>query len=284
MTAVENTSTPILSEQELKDSKVVLLVHAARLTFAVYHEPFRKWLDIRSFTFDPSPDHSTLIKKIKSILAKESLLQHKSLSKILLWFDPRSTLIPDQFNSSASLDAVCDLNFRQSLNEVSVSESCPGLKAVNGYCISKDLRAFFEETMSVQSIHHSSTVWLSWILGASAELEKAVFANIQGDYLEVSGTSKGVIQFRNIFKVNSKEDLAYFTLLAYQSLNFEPNEDPLILSGEIDEDDKETTFLKEYFSNVGFAPEPENTHFGAAFQDIAPHYFISLTASQLCEL
>lgn len=78
----------------------------------------------------------------------------------------------------------------------------------------------------------------------------------------------------NSFNYSSAEDFLYFALLAYEQLDLDVNEHPLILSGEISRAGQLFPLLYRYIREIRFMNWPSDWEIGDFTGDIPGHYYI----------
>jgi hypothetical protein len=79
---------------------------------------------------------------------------------------------------------------------------------------------------------------------------KFIALDIKGNLLQVIGYGNGSLLFANSFTVQGAEDIAYYTLHAYEHLQYEAHQVPLIVSGNITEGDAIFKLLHKYIKDI----------------------------------
>lgn len=88
-------------------------------------------------------------------------------------------------------------------------------------------------------------------------------------------TQNGQVQYFNIFQYKNIDDLLYFTLLVYNTLELAPTENKLTLSGMIEEDSKIFQLLTQYVQELKITREKASVQ-KMDTRIINPHYISNL--------
>lgn len=102
--------------------------------------------------------------------------------------------------------------------------------------------------------------------------------HVHATHLSLCVFSEHQVLLANTFKYHTEEDFLYFALLAYEQLDFDPEEHPLILSGEITRSGQLYPLLYRYIRDVRFAGWPSGWEIGDFVGHIPAHYYEDLLA------
>ncbi len=95
---------------------------------------------------------------------------------------------------------------------------------------------------------------------------------------------EGKMVFLNAFPHHSPEDVLYFLLYTCDQLSLQPNEIPVLLSGEIQEKDALFQALEKYIGHLQFMQQPKQIAFEGPMKLIKPHRFLHSTDQFRCAL
>jgi hypothetical protein len=95
---------------------------------------------------------------------------------------------------------------------------------------------------------------------------------------------EGRMVFLNAYPHHSPEDVIYFLLYTCDQLALNPHEIPVLLSGEIQENDALFQTLSKYTGDLQFMLQPRNIAFEGPMKLIKPHRFLHPTDQFRCAL
>ena len=90
------------------------------------------------------------------------------------------------------------------------------------------------------------------------------------------------LKFFNSFNYKTAEDLIYYLLFTYEQLQLNPDQTPLIISGEIEEDSEVYKLLFKYIRNISFTRRNPNYNYSFVFNQTKEHFYYKLLNQHLC--
>ena len=84
------------------------------------------------------------------------------------------------------------------------------------------------------------------------------------------------LQYCNVFPFATAEDVLYYTVLVMQELGLNPDQDELIVWGELTHDSALFTLLRNYIRNVRFGPRPYDLSYSYRLSEIFEHRYFDL--------
>jgi hypothetical protein len=133
------------------------------------------------------------------------------------------------------------------------------------------------EIFGLQKAVFMAKGWIAAIANYNPS-EKNLYLDINKKQLDVLYFADGKLRFYNTFEFHNPDELAYFASYVSQELGLQSSKTSLILSGDIEAGDKNTTRLAEFFNRV----EMNSLHILDLPPQIAPHQILSLAALTLC--
>jgi hypothetical protein len=105
-----------------------------------------------------------------------------------------------------------------------------------------------------------------------------LYLNIGNDTVSVVNFKEGGLRFYNTFTFKNHEELAYFCALICTELDIKPEDAKLIISGNVNANEKNVSYLQDFFGDVKLNDMqildlPEGT---------PPHKILGLAALSLC--
>ena len=99
---------------------------------------------------------------------------------------------------------------------------------------------------------------------------------ISNNILNITAFKKGKLIFNNSFNFETKEDVLYFTLFAFEQVKLDTENVNVILYGNIKQGDENHQLLYEYIRNITFGLRPNNLNFSSEFNKLKTHQFYGL--------
>ncbi|MGN6179337.1 MAG: DUF3822 family protein, partial [Mucilaginibacter sp.] len=105
-----------------------------------------------------------------------------------------------------------------------------------------------------------------------------LYLNFDKQQVEIVWFSNGKLRFYNIFNFHNPDELVYYTGMVAKELQLTQRTTNLVVSGDINQDDKNATRLAEFFNGV----DENELKLIELPAEIFPHQVLSLTALSLC--
>lgn len=119
-----------------------------------------------------------------------------------------------------------------------------------------------------------------WILATAANnpAKENLYLNVNSDKMELLNFQDGKLRFYNRFEFKNEDELVYYTSLITEELQLQPQNITLILSGDVEQGDKNSHRLIEFFPHVQLNGQKILDLPG----EISAHTVLTLTALSLC--
>ena len=132
------------------------------------------------------------------------------------------------------------------------------IQAFNSYFIPEELeRCFNKHFKNILWKHNSSILIESLIHQFKLQPGERIYISIQKKSFDVTILESKHLKFFNSFSYRATEDLIYYLLFTFEQLQLNPNETPLIIFGEIEEDSEVYKLLYKYIRNISFTKETQ---------------------------
>jgi hypothetical protein len=133
------------------------------------------------------------------------------------------------------------------------------------------------EAFNLQNAVYTGRGWIKAIEKTSPPGDN-LYLEIDKETVQFLYFSSGNLRFYNIFEFKNEDELAYFTSFVAEELNLKPQQTTLVLSGDVDTDDKNMSRLADFFATV----ELNNLGVIDLPGQIATHKMLALAALTLC--
>ena len=98
--------------------------------------------------------------------------------------------------------------------------------------------------------HYSSIILEKVKLNENNTATPSLYLNINVNHMELIYFVKNKLVFYNRFDFNTKEDLIYYLLFSIDQLKLNPEEIPVVITGDISKDDDNYMIIYKYIRNV----------------------------------
>jgi len=133
------------------------------------------------------------------------------------------------------------------------------------------------ENFGLQNVAHVSKGWIK-VIGANNPASYNLYLNINKNQVEIAWFSNSKLRFYNTFAFYSPDELVYYTGLVAKELQLTQRTTNLVVSGDINRNDKNAALLAEFFNGV----DENDLKLVELPAEIPPHHILSLTALSLC--
>lgn len=221
---------------------------------------------------------------IDKIITQDENIRKKYPSVVIGIETPYQTLAPSAFFDRDHAGNFIDFNFRLPDEHVIRFDHIPEINAYNIYAPRKDIievfRGYFPEAVIV---HHSTSLLrvYSYLHQVSPETN-SFFVNVRKKYVDLVYFRDTNLQYFNSFAYQSKEDLLYFTLFAYEQLKLRPEMTALNITGLLENGSESISLLRQYFRTVNFCQRTGPMQYSTMFNPVPSHQYSSLFGLALC--
>jgi len=134
------------------------------------------------------------------------------------------------------------------------------------------------EKFGLQNTVYTGQGWINAI-AKNRPADSALYIDINTDWVQFLHFSLGSLRFYNAFEFKNEDELVYFTSFVAEELNLKPQQTTLILSGDINVDDKNMKRLSEFYPKI----EINGLRTLELPGQVPSHKLLALAALILCE-
>jgi len=223
-----------------------------------------------------------LAKKVESIFEAEEILNASYQSVSISYSTNNATLIPKEYSDPSNLMKIAALTNEISRNEDIRAEDLPGFNYKLVYSYPKELMTFLNRKYTEFQFMHKSVPLLSATNNQRNEKKNSLLINFENKYIRMVAIRGTQIEIYNSFYFKNETDFLYYTLNIWQSLQFDPERDEILIGGFVADDSSYVRLLKKYVSNIHFLKPSIDFNYGNLFDKIQKHQVISLLNTYLC--
>ena len=158
------------------------------------------------------------------------------------------------------------------------------LETVSIFATEKALADWFYHAYPTGRLVHQTSALLEGVIHQSEQSgPRRVYLSIAGQELILVAVRDKQVEFCNVFVFTSAEDLIYYTILVMQELQLNPDQDPVIVWGDLTHDSELFTILRKYIRHVRFGNRPFDLAYSYRLNDVFEYRYFELYALHLCE-
>ena len=252
-------------------------------SFAILNLQEQKYIALEHYDIKNSTSYSNLAEQIDLIINKQQLLQQNFVSTSIGIANTFNTLTPKALYKKENGKEILAFNHVLLKNETETRDWIQSIQAYNSYFIPEELeRCFNKYFKSILWKHDSSILIESLIHQFKLHESERVYISIQNKTFEITILENKHLKFFNSFSYKAAEDLIYYLLFTYEQLNLNPDQTPLIISGEIEEDSEVYKLLYKYIRNISFTKRNPNYNYSFVFDQTKEHFYYKLLNQHLC--
>ena len=252
-------------------------------SFALLNIREQKYIALENYDIQNCTNYSELAEQIDRIISQQELLQQNFASVSLSIENALSTLTPKEIYSSEKGSVI--LGFNQALlkNEQESSDWLASVQAYNSYIIHQELERCFNKHFPNHGYKHHSSVLIESLLHQFKLQENAtIYISVQNKYFEMLVLEGRKLKFFNSYRYHTAEDLIYYLLFACEQLGLNPDQIPLVITGEIEEESEVYKLIYKYIRNISFVSRNPNYQYSFVFDSVPKHYYYKLLNLHLC--
>ncbi|MEM9918215.1 MAG: DUF3822 family protein [Bacteroidota bacterium] len=283
-----------IGHQELIDSKfselstsvynLSVLAGTDRLSYFLQDKQHTV-LFLRSYDFPAHLETVDLVEQIRSVYLQDELLRQSYRRVSIGVANKKSTLVPDRLYTKGEESTYLKNLVLEEHDFSLYSDHLEEMSVRNVFRLDGRLKNFIDSSFGAASIfHQNSALILAFQKLAASRAGHQLFVNIRHKSVQLFAFEQKQLLFCNSFDFQSSKDFIYYIMLAFDQLGLKPEVVPVVLSGQIAAQSEIYRLLYRYIRHLSMAPKPDYLQFGAAFDQLPPHFFFELYSLQLCGL
>ncbi|WP_158267453.1 DUF3822 family protein [Adhaeribacter arboris] len=133
-------------------------------------------------------------------------------------------------------------------------------------------------------IRHQTSVLIESLLHLTERSPQLkMYAYLEQNYLTLILLKDGNLEFCNVFYYLSPEDFIYFVIFVMQEHKLNPDQDPLLIWGDILHDSDLFDILRKYVRHVHLGKRPSGLSYSYKFEEQFEHRYLELFSLHFCE-
>jgi hypothetical protein len=266
----------LTDESAQKDSTLSYYLYsriaADGMSFSIFDPERKKHLALFDYPFEEALEWEKLPEILDKIIAQNDWLKKFYKSSFITIANNKSSLVPTPLFEPGKAPDYLKLNAEINDSSVLFTDNFKSIDAKNVYSVPNELTKRLKKYFPSGKIMHSGTVLIDVVLNNYKHVaKKQVFINVSPFFFDVLVHEGSQLIFFNTFQHHTKEDLNYFLLFVYEQLKLNPEEIPLIITGNIQKTSHEYELLQKYIRNISFAKRTDTFEYSYKFDEIPFH-------------
>ncbi len=273
-----------LDPQQLAAYNLYLTAGPAGLRLGVADVKRNKFLALEEYAA-PEAD-TTLAQQLVALAADHDLLGCTGWNRVRLAVHNRAfTLLPAPLYRAGDETAYLALHHALDTRHESVhAYTHGGPDIVSLFAADRSLSAWFGQTYPAGRLVHRTSALLHGVLQQSENNGPArVYLSIGPRQLTILVMRGKQLQLCNVFPYSTPEDLIYYVILVMQELQLNPDQDPVMVWGDLTHDSELFSILRKYIRNLRFGNRPFDLGYSYRLNDLFEYRYFELVALHLCE-
>ena len=158
------------------------------------------------------------------------------------------------------------------------------LDLVSIFSAEKTLADWFRRTYPQGRLLHQTSALLEGVIHQSEQGgPRRIYLSIGHLEVTILAVRDKRPEFCNVFPFSTPEDLIYYTILVMQELQLNPDQDAVVVWGDLMHDSELFTILRKYIRHIRFGNRPFDLGYSYRLNDVFEYRFFELYALHLCE-
>jgi len=233
-------------------------VSLSGLSFCVLNSNTNTFSFYKHITFEKKLNPGNVLDKLVHYFNTEKDLQQTFNSVKVIHDNELSALVPQPLFNEDFLADYLKFNSKILRTDFITYDTISANDSVNVYVPYVNINNYLYDRFGAFEFKHFSTIMLETLLlqEKHSTLTK-MFANISDNHFEIIVLEHNELKLYNTFQYKTKEDFIYYILFTAEQLELNPEEFPLVLLGNISEDNSLYDIAFTYIRNVSIL-KPEN--------------------------
>ena len=234
-------------------SNIKLSIHISLngLSFCIIEENTNKIVFLKKDIFSKKITTNELLKSLKKSFKDNPKLNDVFSSVKVIHYNNLSTVVPEVIFDKNNALSYLKFNSKILQNDYVANDLIFNNECVNVYIPYVNINNFiFKKFDSFIYNHYSSIILEQVKLNEKNSINPSLYLNININHIELTYFKENKLVFYNTFEFVSKEDVIYYILFTIDQLKLNPEETPLVISGNISKDDENYKIIYKYIRHI----------------------------------
>jgi len=234
-------------------SNIKLSIHIGLngLSFSIVDEKTNDIVFLKKEVFPKKTTPKGLLKHLKNSFKDNSELDNVFSSVKIIHYNNLSTVVPEVLFDKSNALSYLKFNSKILQNDYVASDSIFNNECVNVYIPYVNINNFIFKKFNSFIYNHYSSIILEQIkLSEKNSTIPSLYLNIGLNNIDLIYFKENKLILYNTFEFVSKEDIIYYVLFVVDQLKLNPEETPIVISGNINDNDENYEIIYKYIRNV----------------------------------
>jgi hypothetical protein len=239
------------SIEKILNNTLSIQVSLSGLSFCILNTESNTIIHYSSISFDKTLNPREVLDELKTHLSTNKVLLQDFNAIRLIHENEISTLVPKSLFNEDNLADYLKFNAKILSNDYITYDELAQADIINVYVPYVNINNFLYDTFGTFEFNHYSTI----LLNAIFELHKdkneiTMYVNIAKQHFEIIVIKGNNLILYNTFEYSTKEDFIYYILFTAEQLELDPEAFPLVLIGNVSENDNFYNIAYTYIRHV----------------------------------
>lgn len=221
------------------------------LSFCILNTESNSVTHYSNIKFDKILNPAETLLQLKDYLGTNKVLQQDFANVHLIHENELSTLVPKSLFDEDNLADYLKFNAKILSNDYITHDELKQGDIVNVYVPYVNINNFLYDAFGDFEFNHFSTLLLNAVFSIhKGKEETTMYASISETHFEIVVVKGNSLILYNTFEYQTKEDFIYYILFASEQLELNPEEFPLVLVGNISENNELYNIAYTYIRHV----------------------------------
>ncbi|MAU25360.1 MAG: hypothetical protein CMC34_01055 [Flavobacteriaceae bacterium] len=236
-----------------KTSNIKLSIHISLngLSFCIIDLISNEIDFLRTYSLSKNTTPKELLKTLKKGFKENNELSNSFSSVKIIHYNNLSTVVPEPLFDKNNALSYLKFNSKILQNDYAAYDEIFNNECVNVYIPYVNINNYIFKMFDSFVYNHYSSIILEKVkLNEKNTTTPSLYLNINSNHMELIYFVKNKLTFYNRFDFSTKEDIIYYLLFTIDQLKLNPEEIPLVITGNISEDDDNYQIIYKYIRNV----------------------------------
>ena len=207
---------------------------------------------LRTYSLSKNTTPKELLKTLKKGFKENNELSNSFSSVKIIHYNNLSTVVPEPLFDKNNALSYLKFNSKILQNDYAAYDEIFNNECVNVYIPYVNINNYIFKMFDSFVYNHYSSIILEKVKlnDEKNTITPSLYLNINSNHMELIYFVKNKLIFYNRFDFSTKEDIIYYLLFTIDQLKLNPEEIPLVITGNISEDDDNYKIIYEYIRNV----------------------------------
>ncbi|MDA7728935.1 DUF3822 family protein [Flavobacteriales bacterium] len=216
---------------------------------------------------------------IINLINDDEVIKSDFFSSSVAFVNFPSTLIPNKFFTKLSAKEMLELN--SETHEIINTDVLKEIDVHLAYSIPKELNNIVTTYFPNAKQKAQQSILIDKF-SKEYNTEPTAYIYLCENTLNITAFKNEKLIFNNSFNFETKEDILYFVLFAFEQLKLDTNNVNTLLFGDITKDDYNFKLLYEYIRNIELGERPNQLKFPDEFNTLENQKYFGLFSQILC--